>query len=655
MDRNFKRWVAIFVLVPFALFLLLFNIILWTLLNRNHQASLQSICEATKNNLEAVLATQTVRLQNMGLLPSIDALLVSNERISRNAMPQRRDQVETLKEQWRFLSRDDFEVREVLENSVAEMFQRVCKNDAETIQFVLTDADGLVVAATFKPERYSFGDEDWWIRAHTRDQSQPVSDGLVSNDVLGLALALRNPQRTNFVSGVLRVDLALSEVASWLKSIPADRGRQVFVASTSYLYSVSSDKVDADFESIIYRIAGNPPTPWGWKNGYRYSSKPLNAGIRWTSPVYVIALRPEFIVPLPMLGTMGLTIFLSLVAFWGIKRLSFDTGHRMFFKENVEYTEAGKWAMSQYKEKNNPASAFISATETGDASISAELNQWLENLKQAYKVKETLRMDELPFDLELAKDFQLAYMERAYPKIPAEPKDGHLYLSFCHRYQSAMALGGDFFDIFAAAPDCAGVFVADVMGHGTRSALVASVLRALILDHSSESRNARFFLSELNKAFSRMLRNLPEPLFVSAFYLVADVTSRVATFSSAGHPPPFLIRRSSRRIARLETPEPRGMVMGVFDREEYTAGQCRLMDGDCFLLFTDGLYEARNSQGQEFGLQRVYQVLEDQIYNSKEAIVDRLMKAVADFVGAEKLPDDICVVAVDVSTKAKPA
>jgi serine phosphatase RsbU (regulator of sigma subunit) len=255
-------------------------------------------------------------------------------------------------------------------------------------------------------------------------------------------------------------------------------------------------------------------------------------------------------------------------------------------------------------------------------------------------------------DLDLAKDFQRAYLERPYPKIPAMHIEGRLRLEFYHRYKPQLALGGDFFDIITLGPDCAGVFVADVMGHGTRSALITSILRTLIGDLIQQGRNARHFISEMNKQFCGLLKSVPSPLFASAFHFVADTTARVATFSSAGHPAPFHIRRSLGRISRLEVPEPRGAALGLLPREEFTGGHCRLIPGDVFFFFTDGVYEAHNRQGEEFGMGRLESVLRTLMYKEMPYIVDGVMDALVEFVGDEPVADDICMVSVEVTTSA---
>ncbi|MEM4725104.1 MAG: SpoIIE family protein phosphatase, partial [Candidatus Hadarchaeum sp.] len=252
----------------------------------------------------------------------------------------------------------------------------------------------------------------------------------------------------------------------------------------------------------------------------------------------------------------------------------------------AELIEAGDWILrtalgrpSQLHLPTPPGSKIPPATP-----IQKELQHWLHSLLEDLQNEYSAHTNEVQRDLNLAREFQQAYMDRPYPKIPAVHVEGRLRLEFYHRYQPALALGGDFYNILTLGPDTAGIFISDVMGHGTRSALITAIIRTLIDDLEPLGRNARHFLTEMNRQFCQLLKSAPSPLFASAFYLVADTTARVATFSSAGHPAPFHIRRSVGRISRLDVPMPRGAALGMIPDEKYSGGYCRLIDGDVFIF-----------------------------------------------------------------------
>jgi len=279
-----------------------------------------------------------------------------------------------------------------------------------------------------------------------------------------------------------------------------------------------------------------------------------------------------------------------------------------------------------------------------------KLDKWLEGLQEDARLAGQAISYEMQSDLELAKDFQLAYLNRPYPKVPEVHYEGRLRLKFHHNYKPALALGGDFFDFIPLGTDTVGVFVADVMGHGARSALITAILRTLLRDLSGQGRNARHYITEVNRQFCETLRSFPHPLFASAFYFVGDTTSRMATYCTAGHPAPFHMKRSVGRITRLDSPAPHGAALGIIPDETFTGGHARLLAGDVFLFFTDGVYEASDVNGQEFGLARMEKVLRQNMYKGVETIVNSVTEAVTQFCGNEPVHDDICVVGVEVTT-----
>ncbi len=315
-------------------------------------------------------------------------------------------------------------------------------------------------------------------------------------------------------------------------------------------------------------------------------------------------------------------------------------------EDSVVERVAGEWVLDQAAQHQS------SIRDTDPNRLPQALQQWLDHEKSDTMTTEERSLShEVQADLELARDFQFAYLNRPYPKIPETHVAGRLRLQFHHRYDAALALGGDFFDLIPLAPDTVGVFIADVMGHGARSALITAILRTLLRDLRSQGRNARHYVTEVNRELCEIMKTLPQPLFASGFYFVPDTTSRMATFSTAGHPAPLHIHRSTGQISRLNAPSPHGAALGIIPDETYTGGKVRLIDGDSFIFFTDGLYEATNAAGEEFGMDRVRYVIRQCIYKSDRHIVDQLMTAVQEFVGDAPVNDDICIVSVGVTTE----
>jgi len=262
---------------------------------------------------------------------------------------------------------------------------------------------------------------------------------------------------------------------------------------------------------------------------------------------------PVWILPA---GLGGVLLLLGLVV------LAYMLGRMQVLKQNRSVIEAGHWTMEKVK---SLAGSHLTDARQGNLLRQA-LDRWHAATLRDNASGENLEQ-ELKADIELARDFQMAYINRPYPRIPEHHHPNRLRLEFHHWYQPAMALGGDFFDITELAPDTAGVFIGDVMGHGARSALITSILRTVLRESKSQGRNAPHFMTEVNRSLCEIMSSFPQPLFASAYYFVPDVTSRMATFSAAGHPPPFHLHRSLNRITRLPSTGAHGAALGILPEE----------------------------------------------------------------------------------------
>lgn len=350
----------------------------------------------------------------------------------------------------------------------------------------------------------------------------------------------------------------------------------------------------------------------------------------------------------------------SVVACIGVLAWSWYRSARFVFSLTEDTSQVGIWMMrtafGKLPDENPLVHQFpwVRGPVILENEAVKEIAAWMERWRIEVKAQSARITEELSRDMLLATEFQQALLNRPYPEVPAVHIDGRLRLEFHHRYNPALAIGGDFFEFMPIGNDCAGIFVADVMGHGVRSALITAILRALISELGPLARNSAHFLKELNHEFADILTAMPTPIFASAFYMVADTTSRIATYACAGHPPPFQLHRDRARVTRLANPQPRGAALGLLRHETYAGETVRLLDGHTFIFFTDGVYECSNPDGEEYGLVRMEKVLQANIYKTTTEILNALMESITSFVRGEPLADDLCLIAVDVTTKPKP-
>lgn len=276
-----------------------------------------------------------------------------------------------------------------------------------------------------------------------------------------------------------------------------------------------------------------------------------------------------------------------------------------------------------------------------------ELSKAKEKLEeQAEQLRE--KNAEMAADLEMARELQAAFIPRHYPVFPSRASPERSALQFCHRYTTTTELGGDFFDIRALSDTHAGVLVCDVMGHGVRAALVASILRGLTEELAPIAGEPGKFFTELNRSLCAILKQTPTQMFATAFYVVVDLQTGELRSASAGHPSALHVQRSDNDVEPLMADGDGGPALGIFDTAEYTTC-CRPVSArDMIMLFTDGLYEVERADGSIFDKEGLRTVVAGLAGHPTPRLFDDLLSSIRQTAAAGDFDDDMCVVAVDV-------
>ena len=195
-------------------------------------------------------------------------------------------------------------------------------------------------------------------------------------------------------------------------------------------------------------------------------------------------------------------------------------------------------------------------------------------------------------------------------------------------WRPARTVSGDYFDVLKFSDTKAALCIADVAGKGMPAALLMSNVQAAVKSFASESISPSELCDRVNHLVTG---SIGEDRFISFFYAVADAQQKKLTYANAGHNPPVLVRRDG-TCARLE---PTGAVLGPFPNWNYTNEEIGLEHGDRLLLFTDGVTELRNSDAEEFGEERLIELLTENRDLDAEALRDRIVEAVMSFSGGE--------------------
>jgi len=199
------------------------------------------------------------------------------------------------------------------------------------------------------------------------------------------------------------------------------------------------------------------------------------------------------------------------------------------------------------------------------------------------------------------------------------------------------SIGGDFFDYLDQFGEAFGFTLGDVAGKGPPAALMSALMQGMFAAQVRHLEGTAPIVTTINKALCR--RGL-ESRFVTLMFGVLTADGGL-TYCNAGHNPPFVIGRDG--VRRLETGGP---VVGLLEFAPYEQETLRLDVGDTIVIFSDGVSEALDRAGEEFGDARLLAVVESAASMGAQALVDRIVVAVREFTRGAAQSDDITVMVI---------
>jgi phosphoserine phosphatase RsbU/P len=191
-------------------------------------------------------------------------------------------------------------------------------------------------------------------------------------------------------------------------------------------------------------------------------------------------------------------------------------------------------------------------------------------------------------------------------------------------WQSARVVGGDYFDVLGFENETLGLCIADVAGKGMPAALLMSNLQAAVRGFASPAVSPDELCVRLN---SLLRRNIASDRFITFFYAQLDGPARMLRYVNAGHNAPIVLHQDGSHHRLQEG----GGVLGVFPTQTFAVGAMRLEAGDRVVLFTDGVTEASDPQNEEFGEERLVQLLEQNRACSAGEIQKKILHAAGAF------------------------
>ncbi len=267
------------------------------------------------------------------------------------------------------------------------------------------------------------------------------------------------------------------------------------------------------------------------------------------------------------------------------------------------------------------------------AGLAVQATMALDNVRMH---QQALKQQRLQMDLQLAEQIQKSFLPRHLPSVPG--------IEFATKYRPAFQVGGDFYDVFWLSYDKIGLLIGDVAGKGVSAALLMARI-------TSDLRLAAMMVPEPAQVMGHVNRIVYEraqaDVFVTAIYMTMDVRKHRVQLANAGHLPPLLRRRFGSRLERIEGGA--STAIGIFDDADFEQVEFDLQPGDTLLFTTDGVIEATNGQGVQFGLAHLERAVASTFTTRPGEIVTRIEQDLQIHMGTAAQNDDLTVIACGIA------
>lgn len=332
----------------------------------------------------------------------------------------------------------------------------------------------------------------------------------------------------------------------------------------------------------------------------------------------------EFVGEISLISTKGLRTAtvrsMEPTRVWVMTRKDFDNllhrrpmlAYKMVQVLGMRLTSAHNQAIKDIEEKNIQLRAAYDELKAAQAQII---------------IKE--RMEK---ELQVAYDIQMSILPHELPTCPGS--------EFGARIIPARAVGGDFYDIIRRKSGRYSILIGDVTDKGVPSAIFMARAHALLYAEAYQSPSPSAVLHRVN---DHLLELGEARLFITVLYGVFDQNNGQFDYARAGHSTPLLGLKSGEVH---ELPWKVGQPIGIFDEPILDKYSVTIPPGGTLLVYTDGITDCRNPQGEMFGTQRLKSTLEHNLNQTAQGICDNIVQELKDFQGNAEQDDDVTLVAV---------
>lgn len=236
-------------------------------------------------------------------------------------------------------------------------------------------------------------------------------------------------------------------------------------------------------------------------------------------------------------------------------------------------------------------------------------------------------------ELEAAKKIQQFVIPHDFSSIK--------YPNVSGRYIPIEDIGGDFFDCYSIDDKRTAFLIADVTGHGIPAALTMTMSKMLFSIYAQKHHSTSDLLKEINRQLNGTMLDTQ---YITAFYLIYDSESSQLQYSNAGHTRALFYRAEKNQVLALDT---FGFFLGIMDTVDYEEKSIHVRKGDRLFIYTDGITEAKNRSGEEFGELSLARFIKNNHEFSGADFCDRLMSTLTGYIQDCEVNDDIAFLNIE--------
>jgi serine phosphatase RsbU (regulator of sigma subunit) len=272
-------------------------------------------------------------------------------------------------------------------------------------------------------------------------------------------------------------------------------------------------------------------------------------------------------------------------------------------------------------------------------AVAAQAGIALENIRLAEKMAERMEADRrIAQEMEFARQVQARLFPQRLPAMKT--------LEYTGRCIQARKVGGDYYDFLELHPGRLAMVLADIAGKGVSGALLMANLQAnLRSQYAMAVDNLPQLLASVNRLF---YESTDDASYATVFFADYDDTTRKLRYANCGHLPPLLLRGNGKGQAsnapKVERLRSTSTVMGLFEPWHCEIAEVRLAPGDTLVIYTDGITEAENADGEEFGESHLVDTLGSHSHLPAEPLLQAVVGAVRKFTSGNEQQDDITAV-----------